>query len=165
MRDNRNDIDYSVLNDGFDTESSSPKRRKRHSSRPRSKLTVPRQAAQRKIEETKIHLASPYDNLDREKIMDSQYPALQLVPLSGVMNAVIDRTNASVKEYITPVLGTLMVHGITKSGNTLHLHLSDTPPSTDGRIDLQRATTEASVVTKPTPSHKCASYGYGHSNL
>ena len=77
MRDNRNDIDYSVLNDGFDTESSSPKRRKRHSSRPRSKLTVPRQAAQRKIEETKIHLASLYDDLDLEKIMDSQYPALQ----------------------------------------------------------------------------------------
>ena len=115
LRDNRTDIDYSVLNHGFDIESSSSKRRKRHSSRPRSELTVPRQAAQRKIEETKIHLSSPYDNLDLEKIMDSQYPALQLVPLSGITNAVIDRTNPSMEEYITPVLGTLTVHDVMEN--------------------------------------------------
>ena len=81
LRDNRSDIDYSVLNDGYDVETSSSKRRRRHSSRPRSEPTAPRQAAQKKIVETKIHLSSQYDNLDLEKIMDSQYPALQLVPL------------------------------------------------------------------------------------
>ena len=32
--DNRCDIDYSVLNDGYDVETNSPKRRRRHSSRP-----------------------------------------------------------------------------------------------------------------------------------
>ena len=86
LRDNRCDIDYSVLNDGYDVETNSPKRRRRHSSRPQSEPTAPRQAAQKKIVETKIHLSSQYDNLDLEKIMDSQYPALQLVPLSGVTN-------------------------------------------------------------------------------
>ena len=65
--------------------------------------------------ETKIHLSSQYDNLDLEKIMDSQYPALQLVPLSGVTNGIIDRTKLSEEEYITPVLGTLTVHGITEN--------------------------------------------------
>ena len=34
LHDNRSDIDYSVLNDGYDVETSSPKRRRRHSSRP-----------------------------------------------------------------------------------------------------------------------------------
>ena len=48
-----------------------------------SEPTAPRQAAQKKIVETKIHLSSQYDNLDLEKIMASQYPALQLVPPSG----------------------------------------------------------------------------------
>ena len=85
LHDNRCDIDYSVLNDGYDVETSSPKRRRRHSSRPWSEPTAPRQAAQKKIVETKIHLSSQYDNLDLKKIMDSQYPALQLVLLSGVM--------------------------------------------------------------------------------
>ena len=113
--DNRSDIDYSVLNDGYDVETSSPKRRRRHSSRPQSEPTAPRQAAQKKIAETKIHLSSQYDNLDLEKIMDSQYPALQLVPLSGVTNGIIDRTKPSEEEYIIPVLGTLMVHGITEN--------------------------------------------------
>ena len=47
--------------------------------------------------------------------MDSQYPALQLVPLSGVTNGIIDRTKPSEEEYIIPVLGTLMVHGITEN--------------------------------------------------
>ena len=46
--------------------------------------------------------------------MDSQYPALQLIPLSGVMNGIIDRSKPT-EEYITPVLGTLTVHGITNS--------------------------------------------------
>ena len=63
--------------------------------------------------ETKIHLSSQYDNLDLKKIMDSQYPALQLVPLSGVTNGVIDRMKPSEEEYITPVLGTFTVHGLT----------------------------------------------------
>ena len=115
LRDNRCDIDYSVLNDGYDVETNSPKRRRRHSSRPQSEPTAPRQAAQKKIFETKIHLSSQYDNLDLEKIMDSQYPALQLVPLSGVTNGIIDRTKPSEEEYITPVLGTLMVHGVMKN--------------------------------------------------
>ena len=115
LHDNRSDIDYSVLNDGYDIETSSPKRRKRHSSRPQSEPTVPRQAAQKKIEETKIHLSSQYDNLDLEKIMDSQYPALQLVPLSGITNGIIDRSKPSEEEYITQVLGTLTVHGVAKS--------------------------------------------------
>ena len=110
--DNRCDIDYSVLNDGYDVETSSPKRRRRHSSRPRSEPTAPRQAAQKKIVETKIHLSSQYNNLDLEKIMDSQYPALQLVPLSGVTNGLIDTMKPSEEESITPVLGTLMVHGV-----------------------------------------------------
>ena len=113
--DNRCDIDYSVLNDGYDVETSSPKRRRRHFSRPQSEPTAPRQAAQKKIVETKIHLSSQYNNLDLEKIMDSQYPALQLVLPSGVTNRIIDRTKPSEEEYITPVLGTLMVHGITKN--------------------------------------------------
>ena len=115
LRDNRCDIDYSVLNDGYDVETSSPKRRRRHSSRPRSEPTAPRQAAQKKIVETKIHLSSQYDNLDLEKIMDSQYLALQLVPLSGVTNGIIDRMKPSEEEYITPVLGTLTVHGVTEN--------------------------------------------------
>ena len=109
LRDNRSDIDYSVLNDGYDVETSSPKRR-RHSSRPRSEPTAPRQAAQKKIVETKIHRS-----LDLKKIMDSQYPALQLVPLSGVTKGIIDRTKPSEEEYITPVLGTLTVHGVTEN--------------------------------------------------
>ena len=65
--------------------------------------------------ETKIHLSSQYDNLDLKKIMDSQYPALQLVPLSGVTNRMIDRMKPSEEEYIMPVLGTLMVHGVTEN--------------------------------------------------
>ena len=115
LHDNRTDIDYSVLNDGYDIKTSSPKRRRRYSSRPRSEPTLPRQAAQKKIEETTIHLSFQYDNLDLEKIMDSQYPALQLVLLSGVTNGMIDRMKPSEEEYITPVLGTLTVHGITES--------------------------------------------------
>ena len=103
LHGNRSDIDYSVLNDGYDVETSSPKRRRRHSSRPQSEPTVPRQAAQKKIEETKVRLSTQYDNLDLEKIMDSQYPALQLVPLSGVTNGIIDRTKPSEEEYITSV--------------------------------------------------------------
>ena len=115
LHDNRCDIDYSVLNDGYDVETNSPKRRRRHSSRPRSEPTAPRQAAQKKIVETKIYLSSQYDNLDLEKIMDSQYPALQLVPLSGVTNGTIDRMKPPEEEYITPVLGTLTVHGIREN--------------------------------------------------
>ena len=65
--------------------------------------------------ETKIHLSSQYDNLDLKKIMDSQYPALQLVPLSAVTNGIIDRMKPSEEEYIMPVLGTLTVHGITEN--------------------------------------------------
>ena len=113
LHDNRCDIDYSVLNDLYDVKTSSPKWRRRHSSRPRSEPTAPRQAAQKKIVETKTHLSSQYDNLDLEKIMDSQYPALQLVPLSGVTNRIIDRTKPSEEEYIMPVLGTFTVHGVT----------------------------------------------------
>ena len=45
--------------------------------------------------------------------MESQYPALQLVPLSGVTNGIIDRMKPSEEEYITPVLGTLTVYGAT----------------------------------------------------
>ena len=75
----------------------------------------PDKLPKKKIVETKIHLSSQYDNLDLEKIMDSQYPALQLVPLSGVTNGTIDRTKPPEEEYITPVLGTLMVHGITEN--------------------------------------------------
>ena len=115
LRDNRSDINYSVLNDGYDVETSSPKRGRRHSSRPQSKPTVPRQVAQKKIVETKIHLSSQYDNLDLEKIMDSQYPALQIVPLSGVTNGTIDRMKPYEEEYIMPLLGTLMVHGVTEN--------------------------------------------------
>ena len=85
--------------------------------------------------------------------MDSQYPALQLGPLSGVTNAVIDRTNPSIEEYITPVLGTLMVHGITKTENNSYLHLSDVPSSTDCSSGIQKATTELSVTSEPiTPN-------------
>ena len=113
--DNRCDIDYSVLNDGYDVEISSPKRRRRHSSRPWSEPTAPRQAAQKKIVETKIHLSSQYNNLDLKKIMDSQYPALQLVPLSGITNRIVNRMKPSEEEYITPVLGTLTVHDITEN--------------------------------------------------
>ena len=47
--------------------------------------------------------------------MDSQYPALQLVPLSAVTNGIIDRMKPSEEEYIMPVLGTLTVHGITEN--------------------------------------------------
>ena len=47
--------------------------------------------------------------------MDSQYPALQLVPLSGVTNGIIDRMKPSEEEYIMPVFGTLMVHGVTEN--------------------------------------------------
>ena len=47
--------------------------------------------------------------------MDSQYPALQLVPLSVVTNRIIDRMKPSEEEYITPVLGTLTVHGVTEN--------------------------------------------------
>ena len=65
--------------------------------------------------ETKIHLSSQYDNLDLEKIMDSQYPALQLVPLSGVTNGTKDRMKPPEEEYITPVLGILTVHGVTEN--------------------------------------------------
>ena len=126
LHDNRSDIDYSVLNDGHET--SSPKRR-RHSSRPRSEPTVPQQAAQKKIEETKIHLSTQYNNLDLEKIMDSQYPALQLVPLSGVTNGMIDIMKSSEEEYITPVLGTLTVHGVTESKpDPDNIDLEDTAP-------------------------------------
>ena len=119
LRDTTTDMDYSVLNDGYDIETISPKKRKRHSSQPRSELTLPRQAAKKKIEETKIYLSSHYKNLDLEKIMDSQYPALQLIPLSSVMNGVIDRSNPLMEEYITPVLGTLTVHGVTESKTDL----------------------------------------------
>ena len=47
--------------------------------------------------------------------MDSQYPALQLVPLSGITNGTIDSTKPSEEEYATPVLGTFTVHGITET--------------------------------------------------
>ena len=114
LRENRCDIDYSVLNDGYDVETNSPKRRRRHSSRPRCEPTAPRKAAQKKIVETKINLSSQYENLDLEKIMDSHDPALQLVPLSGVTNSTIDKKRPSDEEYVTPVLGTIMVHGITE---------------------------------------------------
>ena len=141
LRDNRCDIDYSVLNDGYDVETNSPKRRRRHSSRPRSEPTAPRQAAQKKIVETKIHLSSQYDNLDLEKIMDSQYPALQLVPLSGVTNGIIDRMKPSEEEYITPVLETLTVHSITEN-----------KPDLDN-IDLEEmATTENKTGTPESES-------------
>ena len=64
--------------------------------------------------------------------MDSQYPALQLVLLSGVTNGVIDRTNPSVGEYITPVLGILMVHGITESKpDPNNTNLENTAPTDD----------------------------------
>ena len=69
----------------------------------------------KKIVETKIHLSSQYDKLDLEKIMDSQYPALQLVPVSDVTNGTIDSTKPPEEEYITPVLGTLTVHGVTEN--------------------------------------------------
>ena len=145
LRDNRCDIDYSVLNDGYDVETNSPKRRRRHSSRPQSEPTAPRQAAWKKIVETKIHLSSQYDNLDLEKIMDSQYPALQLVPLSGVTKGTIDRKKPSEEEYITPVLGTIMVHGVTENKPDLDNNNTD--------IDLEEmATTENKTETIETRS-------------
>ena len=145
LRENRCDIDYSVLNDGYDEETNSPKRRRRHSSRPGSEPTAPRQAAQKKIVETKIHLSSQYDNLDLEKIMDSQYPALQLVPLSGVTNSTIDKKEPSEKEYVTPVLGTITVHGITENKPDLDNDNTD--------IDLEEmATTENKTETIETRS-------------
>ena len=73
----------------------------------------------------KIHLSSQYDNLDLEKIMYSQYPALQLIPLSGLTKDLIDRSNPSKEEYITPVLGTLTVDGITESKPVIPLPESD----------------------------------------
>ena len=45
LHDSRSDIDYSVLNDDYDVDTCSPKRRRRHSSRPQSEPTVPRQEA------------------------------------------------------------------------------------------------------------------------
>ena len=85
LRDNRTVIDYSVLNCGYDTEvGDSPKWRQRHLSRPSRKPTVPQQAAQKKIEEVKLHAAIHNENLDLGSIMDSPYPTLQLTPLNGV---------------------------------------------------------------------------------
>ena len=140
-------------------ETSSPKRRRRHSSRPQSKPTVPRQAAQKKIEESKIHLSSQYDNLDLEKIMDSQYPALQLVPLSSVTNGVIDRTNLAVEEYITPVLGTLTVHGVTENKPDPDITNLENSASTEDITNLENSAsteepssfTEAVSVPQSTP--------------
>ena len=153
LRENRCDIDYSVLNDGYDDETNSPKRRRRHSSRPRSEPTAPRQAAQKKIVETKIHLPSQYDNLDLEKIMDSQYPALQLVPLSGVTNSTIDKKEPSEEEYVTPVLGTITVHGITENKTDLDNDNTD--------IDLEEmATTENKTST--TPAGSCITDSLSH---
>ena len=40
-----------------------------------------------------------------------------------------------------------------KAENTLDLHLSDIPPITDSSNDIQKATTEQSVATEPTPSN------------
>ena len=87
----------------------SPKRRRCHSSRPRSEPTAPRQAAQKKIVETKTHLSTPYDSLDLEKIMDSQDTLVYPEQLSGIT----DDTKPHEVEYVTPVLGTLTVHGVT----------------------------------------------------
>ena len=66
--------------------------------------------------------------------MDSQYPALQLVPLSGVTNGIIDRTKPSEEEYITPVLGTLTVHGVTENKpdpNNVDLEMASTENKTE----------------------------------
>ena len=101
LRDNRCDIDYSLLNDGYDVVTNLPKKRRCHSSRPRSEPTAPRKAAQKRIVETKTHLTNASDNLDLETILDSQ--------LSGIM----DDTKPLDVEYVTPVLGTLTVHGVT----------------------------------------------------
>ena len=47
LRDNRRFIDYSVLNDGYDTEvCDSPEQRRRQSDRPSHEPTGPRQATQ-----------------------------------------------------------------------------------------------------------------------
>ena len=72
--------------------------------------------------------------------MDSQYPVLQLVLLSGVTNRTIDRTKPPEEEYITPVLGTLMVHGITENKPDLNNNNTD--------IDLEEMdTTEKKTET------------------
>ena len=127
-----------MLNDGYDIETSSPKRRRRHSSRPQSEPTAPRQAAQKKFEETKIHLSSQYNNLDLEKIMDSQYPALQLVLLSGVTK----------EEYITPVLGTLTVHGVTENKpDPDNIDLEEMAPT-----ENKTENTEAGTELQSTPA-------------
>ena len=155
--DNRLDIDYSALNDGYDIKTRRRTRtRRRHPSRPQNEPTVPRQAAQKRIEETKIHLSSQYNNLDLEKIMESQYPALQLALISGLTNGVIDRTNPSVEEYITPVLGTLMGHGVTESkpdpNNTNLENTAPTdnlPPYIKPENKLQSTPSLSNEVTKP----------------
>ena len=145
LRENRCDINYSVFNDSYDDEAKSPKRRRRHSSRPRSEPTTPRQAAQKKIVETKIHLPSQNDNLDLEKIMDSQYPALQLVPLSGITTSTTDKKEPYEEEYVTPVLGTITVHGVTENKPDLDNDNTD--------VDLEEmAMTENKTETIETES-------------
>ena len=77
--------------------------------------------------------------------MDSQYPALQLVPLSGVTKGTIDRKKPSEEEYITPVLGTIMVHGVTENKPDLDNNNTD--------IDLEEmATIENKTETIETRS-------------
>ena len=70
---------------------------------------------------------------------------MQLVPLSGVTNGTIDRTKPSEKEYIAPVLGTIMVHGTTENKPDLDNNNTD--------IDLEEmATTENKTETIETRS-------------
>ena len=95
--------------------------------------------------ETKIHLPSQNDNLDLEKIMDSQYPALQLVQLSGVTTSTTDKKEPYEEEYVTPVLGTITVHGVTENKPDLDNDNTD--------VDLEEmAMTENKTETIETES-------------
>ena len=107
---------------------------------------------QKKIVETKIHLLSQYDNLDLEKIMDSQYPALQLVSLSGVTNRIIDRTKSSEEEYITSVLGTLTIHGVTENKpdpDNIDLEEMASTENKTGTLDIESELHSTHLHTQP----------------
>ena len=84
--------------------------------------------------------------------MDSQYPALQLVPLSGVTNGIIDRTKPSEEEYITPVLGTLTVHGIMENKldlNNIDLEEMATTENKTGTLESESEPHSTRLHTQP----------------
>ena len=82
--------------------------------------------------------------------MDSQYPALQLVPIAGITHGMVDRTKPSEEEYIMPVLGTIMVHGVTESKpDPDDLDLSDIVPTGNA---LENTKPENKTTPVNTPS-------------